>query len=67
MGNSWNFNPKDVRRDGDRNKNKRPVKPNKAEQRRQERALKTGDVSHFDDDFDDDEWEGRWIDDERRY
>ena len=53
MSRSWNFNPKEVRRDGPRKK-KRPQPVNKSEKRREERALKTGDVSQFDDEFDDD-------------
>lgn len=45
MSKSWNFNPKEVRRDGVRNKKRPQPKKSKSEQRREERALKTGDVS----------------------
>lgn len=51
MSKSWNFNPKEVRRDGPRKK-KRPQAVNKSEKRREERAIKTGDVSQFIDDED---------------
>lgn len=55
MGNSWNFDPKDRSgSDGGKRRKGRPQPTvSKAEKRRQERALKTGDVDALDD-LDDD-------------